>query len=120
MPEVQFPQPLVEPVQQNQENPPPQQAPPLVQDPPAAVQIPPQNPLAPQADDGTRGELEVLTKLIAYVLLVFPYACLPHYMCFISYLLTGRISPVRALCIILSVYVCFRSAGEFPPESKCL
>ena len=60
MPEVQFPQPLVEPVQQNQENPPPQQDPSVVQDPPAAVQIPAQNPLAPQADDGTRGELEVL------------------------------------------------------------
>ena len=62
MPEVQFPQPLVEPVQQNQQNPPPQQEPLAVQDPPTAVQIPPQNPLAPQAEDGTRGELEVLTK----------------------------------------------------------
>ena len=67
MPEVQFPQPPMEPVQQNQGNQPPQQDPPVVQDPPAAVQIPPpppppQNPLAPQADDGTRGELEVFTE----------------------------------------------------------
>ena len=38
MPEVQFPQPLVEPVQQNQENPPPQQDPPVVQGPNAAAE----------------------------------------------------------------------------------
>ena len=62
MPEVQFPQPPMEPVQQNQGNQPPQQDPPVGQDPPAAVQIPPQNPLAPQADDGTRGELEAFTE----------------------------------------------------------
>ena len=59
MPEVQLPQPLVEPVQQNQENPPPQQNPIVVQDPPAAVQMPVQNPPALQAN-GTWGELEVL------------------------------------------------------------
>ena len=53
MAEVQFPQPLVDPVQQNQGNQPPQQDPPVVQNPPAAIQILPQNPLALQADDGT-------------------------------------------------------------------
>ena len=62
MPEVQFPQLPVEPVQQDQGNQPPQKDPSVVQNPPAAAQIPPRNPLAPQADDGTRGELEVLTK----------------------------------------------------------
>lgn len=41
------------------------------------------------------------------------YPGLPHYMHFICYLLTGRISPVRVLCIILSMYVCFWSAVSF-------
>ena len=34
------------------------------QDPPAAVQMPPQNPPAPQANDGARGEFEVLTEYV--------------------------------------------------------
>ena len=38
MPEIQFPQPLVEPVRQNQENPPPHQDPPVVQDPNASAE----------------------------------------------------------------------------------
>ena len=62
MPEFQFPQPLAEPVQQHQEHPPPQQDPSVVQNPPAVVQMPPQNPPAPLANDGTRGELEVLIE----------------------------------------------------------
>ena len=66
-------QPPVEPVQQDQGNQPPQQHPPVVQNPPAAAQILPQNSLAPQAGDGTRGELEVLTKFGLFTFwLVFP------------------------------------------------
>ena len=64
MPEVQFPQPLVEPVQQNQENPPPQEDPPVVLDPLGAIQMPPQNLPVPLTNDGTPGELEVLIKLV--------------------------------------------------------
>lgn len=64
MPEVHFPQPLVEPVQQNQENPPPQEDPPVVLDPLGAIQMPPQNPPVLLTNDGTQGELEVLIKLV--------------------------------------------------------
>lgn len=62
MPEVQFPRAhsLAEPVQQYQGNPPPQQDPLAVQDPPAGVQMPLQNAPAPQANDETQEELEVL------------------------------------------------------------
>lgn len=109
MPEVRLRQPLVEVVYKDQENPPPQQDPPVIQDPPTAVQRPPQNPPTPQANDETRGELKVfiefefMCSLYVYVIACSPHECFPLYMSLICYLLKSWISPVRALCIILSV-----------------
>ena len=75
---------------------------------PVVQDSPPQNPLTPQANDGTLGEHKVFIEFefMCSLSLPFarsPYACLPHGMYLICSLLTGWISPVRALCIILSV-----------------
>ena len=74
-----------------------------------------QNPSAPQANDGTRGKLEILIefdfigslKVLRFVRSLYAYLTCLITCTFICYLLRGRISPVRALCIIFSVYVCF-------------